>query len=198
MAEKFLELTMTDSVRASQQKYYGALRRPVPPSANDALSEPEIAFIRSRDSFYLATLSENDWPYIQHRGGPPGFLHVLSAAQLAFADFKGNRQLISTGNLARNDRVCLFLMDYSRRARLKILGRAKMLDARAHPELVVRLAGPELRRVVERIFIVDVVAFDWNCPQHIVPRFTADEVADTVAPLKRRIAELEQQVKGKS
>jgi predicted pyridoxine 5'-phosphate oxidase superfamily flavin-nucleotide-binding protein len=198
MAEKFLELTMTDSVRASQQHYYGALRRPAFPSANDTLSEQEIAFIRSRDSFYLATLSENDWPYIQHRGGQPGFLHVFSPAQLAFADFKGNRQLLSMGNLASNDRVCLFLMDYCRRARLKILGRAKVLDARVQPELVVRLAEPEWRPIVERIFLIDVVAFDWNCPQHIVPRFTADEVAEIVAPLKQRIAELEQQLKGKS
>jgi predicted pyridoxine 5'-phosphate oxidase superfamily flavin-nucleotide-binding protein len=198
MAEKFLQLTVTDSVRASQQHYYGSVRRPGLPSANDALSQQEIAFIQSRDSFYLATISENEWPYIQHRGGRPGFLHVLSPTQLAFADFKGNRQLLSTGNLASNDRVCLFLIDYPQRARLKILGRAKVLDARGQAELVIRLAGPELRHLVERIFLIDVVAFDWNCPQYIVPRFTADELAEVAAPLKRRIAELEEQLKGKS
>jgi predicted pyridoxine 5'-phosphate oxidase superfamily flavin-nucleotide-binding protein len=198
MGDKFLELAVTDSVREAQRQYYGGEMRTGFSTANDKLSEDEIGFIQARDSFYLSTVSETGWPYIQHRGGKPGFLHVLSPAQLAFADYKGNRQLLSTGNIAANDRVCLFLMDYPQRTRLKILGHAHVEDARTHPELVAQLAEPEARRLVERLFFIDVVSFSWNCQQHITPRFTPAEIAEAVAPLKRRIAELEDRLKGKS
>lgn len=199
MADKFLELLVTDSVRAAQQHYYGTdAPRRQSATESDTLSADEMEFIQSRDSFYLATISENNWPYLQHRGGPKGFLHVLSPKQLAFADFRGNHQLLSTGNLAVNDRVCLFLMDYPRRTRLKILGHARVLDAHENSELVARLATPETRRGVERIFLIEVVSFDWNCPQHITPRYTADEIVEAVAPLKRRIAELEAALKKQS
>ncbi len=197
MGDKFLELAVTDSVRAAQRHYYGMASRVGFSPANDAFAEAEIAFIRSRDSFYLATISENGWPYIQHRGGKPGFLRVLAPAKLAFADYKGNRQLLSTGNLAAHDRVCLFLMDYPHRTRLKILGHARVEDARGHSELVAQIAEPEIQHVVERLFFIDVVSFNWNCPQHITPRFTADEIAAAIAPLKQRIAELENQLKRK-
>jgi len=140
-------------------------------------------------------VSETGWPYVQHRGGPPGFLRVINPTALAFADYKGNRQLLSTGNLAVNDRVTLFLMDYPNRTRLKILGHARVEDAQGHPELVEQFAEPEVRRIVERIFFVDVVSFDWNCQQHITPRYTAAEVETAVAPLRQRIAELEAQLK---
>ncbi len=113
----------------------------------------------------MAAITENGWPYIQHRGGKPGFLRVLSPTQLAFADYSGNRQLLTTGNLAANDRVALFLMDYPQRTRLKILGRARVADAREHPDLVISLAEPEGRRAVERIFFIEVLSFDWNCPK---------------------------------
>ena len=199
MPDKFLELAVTDSVRAAQQHYYDA---PPPrndgPLFNEALTPDEIAFMQSRDSFYLATISETGWPYIQHRGGPAGFLHALSPKQLAFADLKGNRQLLSTGNLTANDRVCLFLMDYPLRSRLKILGRARVLDAREQPELVRQLATPETQRNVERIFQIDVVSFNWNCPQNITPRFTTEQIVEAVEPLKQRIAELEAQLKAKN
>ncbi len=198
MGDKFLELAVTDSVRAAQRNYYGGEMRTGHSPANEELSEDEIEFIQARDSFYLSTVSETGWPYIQHRGGKPGLLHVLSPAQLAFADYKGNRQLLSTGNIAVNDRVCLFLMDYPHRTRLKILGHARVEDARTHPELVAQLAEPEARRLVERLFFIDVVSFSWNCQQHITPRFTAAEIAEAVAPLQHRIAELENQLKGKS
>ena len=197
MNDKFLELAVTDSVRAAQQHYYGGTARTGFSPDNDALTDDEIAFIQSRDSFYLSTVSEKGWPYIQHRGGPPGFLHVLSPKQLAFADYRGNRQLLSTGNLAANDRACLFLMDYPLRTRLKILGHVRVSDAREHPELLEQLADPEARRLVERFFFIDVVSFNWNCQQHITPRFTAEEIAAAVAPLKQRIADLETQLKGK-
>ena len=143
----------------------------------------------------MATVSETSWPYMQHRGGKPGFLRVLSPTQLAFADYKGNRQMLSTGNLAANDRVTLFLMDYTQRTRFKILGHARIEDPRQHPELVAQLAEPDVQRIVERLFFIDVVSFDWNCPKYITPRYTAAEVEEAVAPLRRRIAELEAKLK---
>jgi predicted pyridoxine 5'-phosphate oxidase superfamily flavin-nucleotide-binding protein len=197
MADKFLQLAVTDSVRAAQQHHFGVAARTQFGPNNDTLSPDEIQFIESRNSFYFATVSENGWPYIQHRGGPKGFLRVLTPRQLAFADFKGNRQLLSTGNLAANDRVCLFLMDYPQRTRLKILGHAIVLDARTQPELVEKVTALEQRQNVERIFLIDVEAFNWNCPQYITPRYSAEDIAEIVAPLKQRIAELEAQLQTK-
>lgn len=195
MATKFLEIAFTDSVRKAQTHYFGSAQRVTGESAPDSLTDDEMQFIQSRDSFYMATVSETGWPYMQHRGGQPGFLRVLSPSQLAFADYKGNRQMLSTGNLAMNNRVCLFLMDYPQRTRLKILGHARVEDARQHPELVAQLAEPPAQRIVERLFFIDVVSFDWNCPKYITPRYTAAEVEEAVAPLRRRIAELEAQIK---
>ena len=165
-----------------------------PADERTPLGADEAAFIAECDSFYLATVSETGWPYIQHRGGPEGFLRVLDAHTLAFADLKGNRQLLSTGNLAGgNDRAALFLMDYPQRTRLKIMGHARVLDARAEPELAAQVApDATLLARTERVLVVDVVSFDWNCPQYITPRFTAEEVETHVAaPLRARIAALE-------
>jgi predicted pyridoxine 5'-phosphate oxidase superfamily flavin-nucleotide-binding protein len=197
MAFKFHELAFTDSVRHAQEEYYGQSRpvRHVP--GPDALTHDEISFIQARDSFYMATVSETGWPYLQHRGGEVGFLRVLSPTQLAFADYKGNRQLVSVGNLAVTDRVMLFLMDYPQRTRLKIMGHARLEDARKHPELVAQLAEPEVRAQVERLFFIDVVSFDWNCNQHITPRYTLEDIKGIVSPLQQRIAELEAQLKPK-
>ena len=138
MTDKFLDIAVTDSVRRAQQQYYGRVYRSTNLAGPDALTDDEIDFIRSRDSFYLATVSETGWPYMQHRGGQRGFLRVISPTRLAFADYKGNQQMLSTGNLAANDRVALFLMDYPQRVRLKILGHARVEDARVHPELVAQ------------------------------------------------------------
>ena len=192
MAANFDRLSRTNSVREAQKHYYGTAE-PEAHSATqpDELTTEEIDFIRARDSFYMATINADDWPYIQHRGGPAGFLRVLDPHTLAFADYRGNRQMLSTGNLATNDRVALFLMDYPQRTRLKILGHARVEDARQHPELVQQLAEPEAHRIVERLFFIKVVAFDWNCPKYIAQRYTAREVEQIVAPLKHRIAELE-------
>jgi predicted pyridoxine 5'-phosphate oxidase superfamily flavin-nucleotide-binding protein len=198
MAERFMQTVLTPSVRAAQQHYYGKSQSVEDAPQRDALTEDETAFIETRDSFYMATVTETGWPYLQHRGGQPGFLRVLNPATLAFADYKGNRQLISTGNLAANNRVALFLMDYPQRTRLKILGHARVEDARQHPDLVAQLAEPELQRKVERVFLIDVVSFDWNCPQYITPRFTESEVKAAVAPLQQRIAELEAALKSKN
>jgi uncharacterized protein len=191
MASKFLDLTVTDSVRAAQDHYYGKSPSLVDVPDRDTLTEDETEFIQSRDSFYMATVTETGWPYLQHRGGAPGFLRVIGPNLLAFADYKGNRQMLSTGNVAANDRVNLFLMDYPSRNRLKILGHARVEDAREHPELVAQFAEPAMRKMVERIYFIEVVGFNWNCSQHITPRYTAAEVEEAVAPLKRRIAELE-------
>ena len=191
MADKFLELAFTESVRQAQAHYYGNAQRVESGSERDALTSEAMAFIQARDSFYMATVTETGWPYLQHRGGKPGFLRVISSTELAFADYKGNRQMLSTGNLAMNNRVAMFLMDYPRRERLKILGHARVEDVRQHPELVAQFAEPEMERSVERLFFIEVVAFDWNCPKYITPRYTAAEVEAVVAPLKQRIAELE-------
>jgi len=198
MPANFQRLSRTNSVREAQKHYYEASEPQADPAtAPDELTREEIDFIRARDSFYMATINADGWPYIQHRGGKPGFLRVISPAQLAFADYKGNRQLLSTGNLAASDRVSLFLMDYPQQTRLKILGHARVEDAREHPELVQQVADVELRPIVERLFFIDVVSFDWNCPQYITPRYTAAEVETAIAPLKERIAELEAQLKAK-
>jgi len=195
MAEKFLELLMTPAVTKAQEHYFGHSQRMPRGAKRDALTGDEAQFIAARDSFYLSTISESGWPYMQHRGGPPGFLHVVNSTTLAFADYKGNRQMLSIGNLAANDRVCLFLMDYPQRTRLKILGHARIEDARQHPELVAQFATPDVQRIVERVFLIDVVSFDWNCPKYITPRYTVAEIEALVEPLKQRIAELENQPK---
>jgi predicted pyridoxine 5'-phosphate oxidase superfamily flavin-nucleotide-binding protein len=198
MANRFLQIAMTPAVQAARQHYYGRASLPGPAPERDPLTDDERAFIAERDSFYLATISESGWPYVQHRGGPKGLLRALDSHTLAFGDFGGNRQMLSTGNLATNDRVALFLMDYPRRERLKILGHARVLDAKANPEIVPKVLPDGFKATqVERIFIIDVVSFDWNCSQHITPRFTVEEVEAAVAPLRERIAELERQLASK-
>src|SRR5262245_39359227 len=136
MAHKYRDVMLTPAVLAAQSQYYGQARRPREAGQRDPLGAHERAFIAARDSFYLATVTETGWPYVQHRGGPPGFLHVLDAQTLAFADFEGNHQLITVGSLALNDRVALFLMDYPNQLRLKMLGHARVEDARGRPDLV--------------------------------------------------------------
>jgi len=197
MAGKFLELAFTPAVSAAQEKYFGRAQHLPPQPERDALTDDEAQFIQSRNSFYLATVSESGWPYVQHRGGKPGFLRVVSPTQLAFADYKGNRQMLSTGNLTANDRGCLFLMDYPQRTRLKILGHTRVVDVREQPELIPKFTEPEVRGIVERVFLIEVISYDWNCPKYITPRYTAAEVEEAVAPLRARIAELEAQLKPK-
>ncbi len=192
MAGRFLQTYLTPEVLAAQSHYYGRGQSLPPQPGRDLLGLNETSFIAARDSFYLATANSDGWPYMQHRGGPPGFLKILDSNLVGFADFKGNRQLLSTGNVASNDRACLFLIDYPMRTRLKLNGHVSLLDAREHPELADQLSPvPELRKQIERLFLVEVVGFDWNCPKYITPRFTAAEVNEMIAPLKARIAELE-------
>jgi uncharacterized protein len=197
MADKFMQLAFTPAVQQAQDKYFGRHQVVKDAPATDALTSDEAGFIASRDSYYMATVSETGWPYVQHRGGPLGFVKVLGPNLIGFADFKGNRQLISTGNLGTNGRVALFMMDYLNRTRLKLLGQARVLDAREHPDLADQLAPGPLRSRVERLFLIEIIAYDWNCAQYITPRFTAAEVEEYVAPLKARIAELEAQLAGR-
>jgi len=191
MAQQFIKTMLTPEVLAAQQHYYGHSANVAEAAGRDPLTEEERAFIGARDSFYIATISESGWPYLQHRGGPPGFLLVMDPHTLAFADYGGNRQMLSTGNLATNDRATLFLMDYPRRERLKILGRARVLDARNHLELAQRVQSGA-KQTVERIFLIDVLSYDWNCPKFITPRYTREEINGIIQPLQQRIAELEQ------
>ena len=195
MATKYLDLTFTDSVCRAQQQYYGRAGVITGAPERDPLSQAEAEFIAARDSFYLGSISESGWPYIQHRGGAQGFLRVIDDTTLAFADYKGNRQLLTTGNVSVNDRVALFLMDYKNRARLKILGHVRVEDARFHPELVAQIADSNMRPSVERLVFIDIVSFDWNCPKYITPRYSIGEVEELAAPLRKRIAELEAQLR---
>jgi predicted pyridoxine 5'-phosphate oxidase superfamily flavin-nucleotide-binding protein len=139
----------------------------------------------------MASVSDTGWPYVQYRGGPPGFLKVIDETTLAFADFRGNRQYISVGNLDANDQVALILVDYPRRARLKILAHAERLSLDADPGLLARVSDAGYRARPERIFRLRLAAFDWNCPQHIVPRFTEAEISHAVQPLRERLEALE-------
>lgn len=198
MATKYLELTFTDSVCRAQQQYYGRAGVITGAPERDPLSQAEAEFIAGRDSFYLGSISESGWPYIQHRGGAQGFLRVIDDRTVAFADYKGNRQLLTTGNVSVNDRVALFLMDYKNRARLKILGHARVEDARVHPELVAQFTDSNMRPSVERLVFIDIVSFDWNCPKYITPRYSISEVEELAAPLRKRIAELEAQLRAYS
>lgn len=183
---------MTPSVRAAQaamgvdQIWLGETNRP-----SDALTEDEVAFIAMRDSFYMASVSETGWPYVQHRGGKAGFLKVVDQQTLAFADYRGNRQYISAGNLAANDRACLFLMDYVRRARLKIYVHVERVTLDAEPALTELVSDPTYKGRAEAIFRLRLEAFDWNCPQHITPRYTEQQVEQAVLPLRERLQQLE-------
>ncbi len=193
MVSRFLDLTATPSVKAVQaqngsREMWESLDGQ---RSFDRFTEPETGFIAARDSFYMATVSETGWPYIQHRGGPPGFLKVLDERTLGFADFRGNRQYISVGNAAANDRAALFLIDYPNRRRLKILAHIEIRNIHESPELTQRLAVPGYRGRPERAILLHLDAFDWNCPQHITPRFTTAEVEVAMAPLHARLAQLE-------
>ena len=191
MSRAFADLAFTPTVRALQselgsRELYASLDTVA--DRRDALTPREGTFIASLDGFAQASVGETGWPYVQHRGGPPGFLKVLDPKTLGYADFRGNVQYVSAGNLRRNDRVAMLLIDHAKRRRLKILGHARLVTAAENPELVARVTLPEYDAVVERAVIITVAAYDWNCPQHITPRFTAAEVEAAIAPLRAELA----------
>lgn len=198
--DRFADLLFTPEVAAAQERWdsRAAMRRLQPregggPAPDDALGEDEVAFLTSRDGFFVASTSSSGWPYVQFRGGPPGFLQVLDERRVAWADLRGNRQYVTTGNLAGDDRVALVAMDWPTRSRVKLLGHARVTAAVDEPGLAARLDVGD--GVVERVVVVTVSAVSWNCAQHITPRYTAEEVQGAVArvvgPLRTRIAELE-------
>lgn len=152
-----------------------------------------VDFIARRDTFFLATLSENGWPYVQHRGGPAGFLKILDGRTLAFADYRGNQQYLSAGNIAAGGRVALIMIDFIRRRRLKILATAEICELDENPALIEALAEPDYKAKIERAIIFHLKAYDFNCPQHIRRRYTDEEIEDRIRPLEERIAVLEQE-----
>jgi predicted pyridoxine 5'-phosphate oxidase superfamily flavin-nucleotide-binding protein len=194
MAHQFAEITFTPHVQEEQKRHgsrrqYERIQQFGP--ENNRFGPDEVEFITSRDGFYMATVGETGWPYVQFRGGPKGFLRVLDEQTLGFADFRGNRQYITVGNWRTNDRLALFLMDYPSRTRLKILGRVEVREVSEDPSLAQEFAAPGYKATAERAVLIHVVAFDWNCQQHITPRWTEDEMAAVLEPVRRRIAELE-------
>jgi predicted pyridoxine 5'-phosphate oxidase superfamily flavin-nucleotide-binding protein len=193
MAYGFLDIALTPSVEAAQRAMGTdhIFRDFQGDRAFDRFTESEAAFIAARDNFYMATVSETGWPYIQHRGGPAGFLKVLDEKTLAFADYRGNRQYISVGNLAADDRAALILVDYPNRTRMKIYAHVEVVALDADPELAARVKDPDYKGRAERTFKLHLDAFDWNCPQHITPRFTQAEITEAVKPLQARLAQVE-------
>lgn len=187
MANAFAEICFTPSVKAAQSLYGSRQANrgfELSEDPRNSLGDSETAFIAERDSFYQATVSETDWPYAQHRGGPKGFLKVLDERTLGFADFRGNIQYLSVGNLNANDRISLILMDYPNRRRLKIWGHARIVHESDEPDLIAQLEVPTYRARVERGIIIHVEAIEWNCPQHITPRYSEAEIEELLSPLR--------------
>ncbi len=195
MPDSFGSLVFTPAVKALQERYgsrrqYARLEESG--SSPGRLGPQESEFLSERDTFYMASLGATGWPYVQHRGGPKGFLKVIDDRTIAFADFRGNRQYINTGNLMTDNRVALIMVDYPRQLRLKILGRAEIFEGEQAKEWTKKVVDPAYKAVVERVFVIRVEAFDWNCQQHIVPRFTEEEIREVLAPAEKRMQELEQ------
>jgi predicted pyridoxine 5'-phosphate oxidase superfamily flavin-nucleotide-binding protein len=195
MSKHYASVAFTDGVRAVQHQhgsdgFYDRKRVAGKASAEpDLLTDDAKDFLAERDGFYLSTVSETGWPYVQFRGGPAGFIHSLDDRSIAWADFRGNLQYISTGNLGGSDRVAIIAVDYAHRRRLKLFGHARIVTAEENPDLIRSLSDPAYDAVVERAVVVTVEAFDWNCPQHITPRFSVAELA----PVLGRLEALEQE-----
>ncbi len=196
MITNFGSRVFTPMVQELQERY-GSRRQYEPLcgqcSSSDPLSEIEGEFIEECDSFFMATVGSSGWPYVQHRGGPKGFLKVIDAHTVAFADFRGNRQYVTTGNLMSDDRVALILVNYPRRARLKILGRADVFEGDRAAQWIDTVRDRNYKAVVERVYVIHVEALDWNCPQHIAPRFTIEELQSVVAPFEQKLQALEEE-----
>ena len=197
MAHKYAQLAFTETVRAMQQEQNsraGYASMDQGEDYNFLLSAVEAEFIAQRDSLYMASVSETDWPYVQHRGGPKGFLKVLDASTIGFADYKGNRQYVSAGNFRNNDRVALIFVDYPNKRRLKLMGRISQV-AEDDWQTLASLEDNNYRAKVERGFVIKVEAFDWNCPQHITPRYSESELESLITPLTNELSEVKAQLK---
>lgn len=197
MAKNFAAIAFSDAVKAMQEKLgsrssYARMERDI---YVDGLTENEIDFIAQRDSFYMASIGENNFPYIQHRGGPKGFLKVLDAKRIGLVDFRGNMQYISTGNIATNNNVALIIVNYPASARLKILAKAEIVELKDDPDLYNLLALEDYKFKPERMMIFNIEAYDWNCPQHITPRYTLEDIEQAFAGQRDHIEKLEAEVK---
>jgi predicted pyridoxine 5'-phosphate oxidase superfamily flavin-nucleotide-binding protein len=195
--DTFARIAFTPTVQQVQaergsREAYARHEASAPPPG---LGEREAEFLAEADSLFLASVGETGWPYVQHRGGPKGFVKILSPTRIAFADFRGNRQYVTTGNVRRDDRVAMIIVDYPRRQRLKLLGRLRIEPVDdVEPALCDAVNLPGYRARAEGVAVIEVEAFDWNCPQHITPRFTAEQIEVASRPLHARIAELEAEV----
>lgn len=197
MAKNFASLAFTNSVKAMQEKLgsRAGYARMEKNNYVDGLTENEMDFIAQQDSFYMASFGENNFPYIQHRGGPKGFVKVLSAKRIGFIDFRGNMQYISVGNIAGNNNVALIMVDYPSKSRLKILAKAEIVELKDDPALydLLNLSGYKFKP--ERMMILNIEAYDWNCPQHITPRYTVEDIEEAFARQRDHIAKLEAEIK---
>ncbi len=198
MAQNYRHIVFSDAAKALQEQHgsrisYAKLdTRPV--GEIDVLTAKEIDYIALRDSFYMASVTPDGWPYMQHRGGPAGFLKHVGGNRIGFADYRGNKQYISTANLAANDRVSLFLMDYPNRERLKIVGHAHSVELADDPAAVTALMPEGYRAVPERAYFIDVIGWEWNCSQHITPRFTEAEISAAIKPMAAELNQLRAEI----
>jgi uncharacterized protein len=201
MGRRFQEIAFTPLVKEHQKEHrslhlYERVEKNSP-LGTDKLGPAEEDFIKRRDSFYMASVSETGWPYIQHRGGPKGFVRVINPSLIGFADLRGNKQYVSLGNFDHDSRVALFFMDYPYQTRLKILGRVEVHEVEIHEndkeasELIESFRPTNKSDVIERVILIHIEGFDWNCPQHITPRYTVEELEDVLAPVRERLAKLE-------
>ncbi|MDG1859441.1 MAG: pyridoxamine 5'-phosphate oxidase family protein [Emcibacteraceae bacterium] len=187
MGHQYTEIMFTDNVKDIQQQQGSResyARFEDGDDYNNIIGPKEAEFIMERDSFYMASVSETGWPYVQHRGGPKGFIKILDESAIGFADFRGNKQYISAGNFKENDRVSLFLMDYKNRRRLKMAGRIALSD---DSQIIDQMTVHDYKGKVDRVFVIKIEAFDWNCPQHITPRYTKEDLQ----PMMEHIEKLE-------
>lgn len=193
----YAKLAFTDTIKKLQEEVGSrmAYDRMEKMSVINGLTENEINFIGDRDSFYMASFGENEYPYIQHRGGPAGFIKVIDNKTIGIVDFSGNRQYISTGNISKNDRVALIMVSYPQKARLKLYAKAKIVDLKDDEELYNLLKPQDYKFHPERMMVFEIQAYDWNCPQHITPRYSTEEVEQALLPQKKYIADLENRVK---
>ena len=190
----FGSLVFTPVVKKLQERYgsrHQYERMKNSGASHDHFTPVETEFLSERDSFYWATIGATGWPYVQHRGGPKGFLKVIDDHTLALADFRGNKQFISTGNLLTDNRVAMILVDYPQQARLKLLGRVEVFEADNSSPWIDRVRMPGYKAVIERVFVIHVEAYDWNCPQHITPRYTAEEIREAVQGVEDKLHSVE-------
>ena len=197
MAKNFAEIAFTDAVKKLQEKHGSrkSYERMEKFNEVDGLTDNEMSFIQDRNSFYLASIGVKEFPYIQHRGGPKGFLKVLDSKRLGFIDFIGNKQYVSVGNMATNNNVSLIMIDYPTKTRLKIFAKAEVIELKDNPELYEQLNLDDYKFRPERMMVFNIEAYDWNCPQHITPRYTTEEIEKAFLPQQEYITSLEEEIK---